>query len=282
MAREFRKGTDLIKKDAERKPSSRSWTPSIYWKKGDIRTIAWLTEAPQIPQVRLHKMVKFVDDSRQSGERYETFVCHKDPTYLEDSGGQCALCDRVEHEASTQWVALALELETVKENKRVTDVQVKYNSYTNKETNETTDYPQWGLVIQASGNFFAYFAAYHESTGDIRDVAWEIHREGGSTDTKYHPFPVMMGTSAAPLPDFVDLMDKIPSLNDLLEEMGSDEHYAQVAQLEKGSQPSFGNKEPKKPAKNGTPSGDRATDFDKIRQQLQPTQSNTAQTVETY
>lgn len=263
--RKFQKGTDLIKQSAERK-AGRRFTPNIYWKPGDVRTLAFLTEASEIPKVLLHQMVRIPDDRFDSGYRYETLLCKKDPSMIEEFGGKCELCDDVEHDATERFVALAVELEPIRDGKKVTSLKVKVNRAKNKDGVDT-DYPQWGYVAQASKNFFSYFAAYSEATGDIRDVAWEIHREGGSTDTKYHPFMVMSGTSAVALPDLSKVVEEIPSLDDILEQMGSDEKYQEVSGLEAGSQMSFGGK--KKTSDDGAvPSGERATEFERIRESV--------------
>jgi hypothetical protein len=216
-------------------------------------------------------MVRIPDDSRDSGFRYETFLCKKDPSMAEEYEGKCELCDRVEHDAAERFVALAVELEVVRDGKKVKEVKVKYDSVPRKKddgTEEVVDYPRWGLVIQAAKNFFSFYAAYDESTGDIRDVAWEVVREGGGTDTKYHSFVLMKDAkSAADLPDLSDIVDAIPSLDDLLEEMGSEEKYAQIAGLQAGSQPTFGGKKPT--ADSGTvPSGDRQSDFERIKNEV--------------
>lgn len=261
----FRTGTDLIKQSAAG-GGKRKFTPNIYWKAGDVRTIAWLTAADEIPKVRLHQMVRIPDDSRESGFRYETFICQKDPSLIEEFGGECELCDRVGHEASEKFVALAVELESVKDGKKVKSVHVKKEKYKDKDGGEQ-EAVRWGLVIQAAKNFYSYFASYDENSGDIREVAWEIHREGGSTDTKYHPFVVMSGPNAIPLPDLSEVIDSIPTLDELLEGMATSEKYEQVADVAAGSQPSFGNK--KKTTDDGTtPTGDRATEFSKIRDEV--------------
>lgn len=267
MSREFRKGTELIKQHAAKKSSGkRLFTPSIWWNDGDVKTIAFLTEAEEIPKILLHKMVRVPDDRFKSGFRYETIICKKDPSMVEEFNGVCELCDEVGHEPAEQFVALAVELEPVKEGKRVTSLRVKTDAGKDKDDNDV-EWPRWGLVIQASRNFFSYFAAYSEASGDIRDVAWEIHREGSSTNTKYHPFVVMNGPNAVTLPDLSELVENIPTLGDLLEGMASEEKYAEVAELEPGSQPSFGGK--KSPQNDGViPSGDRDAEFAKIRAEV--------------
>jgi hypothetical protein len=264
MARQFEKGTDVIKKAAESKKSKGRYTPNIYWKDGDIKTIAWLTAGDEIPKVRLHKMVPVPDDKMKSGTRWETLLCKKDPSMIEDFGGVCELCDEVGHEATEQFVALAVELEPVKDGKKVTGLKVRYVTKPNKDGVDV-DYPQWGIVIQSASNFFAYYGAYHEASGDIREVAWEIHREGGSRDTKYHPFIVMNGPNAVPLPDMSDFADDLPALEALLEEMGSEEAYARVAGVTSDDIPSFDDER----TDDGTlPSGERATEFAKVREEV--------------
>lgn len=266
--RKFQRGTDLIKEAAERKSTSRRFTPNIYWKAGDVRTIAWLTEAGDIPKVLLHQMVPVPDDRFDSGVRYENIICKKDPSMVEEFGGACELCDNLKHNPAERFVALAVELDPIKDGKRVTGLKVKTNRAKNKDGIEQ-DYPQWGLVIQASKNFFSYFAAYADSSGDIRDVAWEIQREGASTDTKYHPFIVMNGPNAVPLPDLSKIVEDIPSLDDLLENMASDEKYAVVDSIDPKSIKQFGGSGNKTRNDDGVvPSGERQADFAKIRDEV--------------
>jgi len=229
-----------------------------------VRTVAFLTEASEIPTVLMHQMVKVPDDNFDSGFRYENIICKRDPSMIDEFSGRCELCENVKVDPTERQIALAVELEPVREGKRVTSLKVKTNRVKNREGVEQ-DYPQWGLIMQASSNFFSYFANYSDTNGDIREVAWEIQREGGSTDTKYHPFLVMNGSSAVPLPDLSEIVENIPTLDDLLEKMASEEKYAEVADLDPNSQPSWGGK--KKVESGNVPSGDRATEFEKIKQE---------------
>lgn len=267
--RKFQKGTALIKEAAERKPGSRRFTPNIFWRAGDVRTIAFLTSADEIPKVLLHQMVPIPDDRFDSGVRYENIVCKKDPSMVEEFGGACELCDTLKHQPAERFMALAIDLDPIKDGKKVTGLRVKTNRAKNKDGVET-DYPQWGIVIQASKNFFSYFGAYAENGGDIREVAWEIQREGKSTDTKYHPFIVMNGPNAVPLPDLSKIVDDIPSLDELLENMASDEKYAEAETVSPSSIKQFGGSS-KKPAvtdDDGVATGERAADFAKIRDEV--------------
>lgn len=265
--RKFQKGTALIKEAAERKNTSRRFTPNIFWRAGDVKTIAFLTAADDIPKVLLHQMVPIPDDRFDSGIRYENIICKKDPSMVEEFGGACELCDDLKHSPAERFVALAVELDPVKEGKRVTSLSVRTNRAKNKEGVEQ-DYPQWGIVIQAAKNFFSYFGAYSENSGDIRDVAWEIQREGASTDTKYHPFIVMNGPNAVPLPDLSKIVDDIPSLDDLLENMASDEKYAEAATVPPESIKQYGGSNKKKNTTDDGVAQDRKADFDRIREEV--------------
>jgi hypothetical protein len=256
--KEFRKGTNLIKATADNKGGKRRFTKSIYWKNGDVRTIVFVTAANEIPKVRLHTFVQVPDDRLESGFRYETLLCKKDPSMVEESGGACELCDRVGHDATEKFAALAIELEAVKEGKRVKELKVKYDTVKREDGTEV-EYPRWGLVTQGAKNFFSYFAAYDDAAGDIRDVAWEITRDGDSIGTKYHAFEVK-----AALPDLSEVIENIPELDDLLEEMGSDEKYEQIKEVQAGSQPSFGNRQ----ATDDGASPSRKSEFEKIKEQV--------------
>ena len=266
MAKDFRKGVDVIKAAAESK-GNRKFTPNIYWKAGDVRSIAWVTAADDIPKVRLHSFVRVPDDSREAGFRYETFICQKDPALVDEYGGQCDLCDRIGADVAEKFVALAIELEPVKEGRKVTDLKVK-KDFVKRDDGTEVEYPRWGLVTQASKNFFSYFAAYDSSQGDIRDVAWTITREGGSTDTKYHSYVVMNGPNAVPLPDLSEVIENIPTLEELLEEWSSEEKYAMTKEVEAGSQPTYGGKKDKSEPTGTVPSGDRKTEFEKIKDEV--------------
>lgn len=263
---EFRKGVALIKETAESKGGggARKFTPNIYWKEGDIRTLAFVTPAEEIPKVKLHQMVRIPDDSLERGFKYETFLCRKDPSLLAESGGACILCDHIGHDATERFVALAMELEPVKTGKETTGFNVKVNKVKRDDGTEI-DYPRWGLVIQGAKNFYAWLAAYDESKGDITKLGFEIHREGDSIGTKYHFFP----EKGVPLPDnLAEVLEDVPTLENLLEEMGSDEKYAQLSEVEPGSQPSFGNSN--KPSTSNTGAGATSRSrFDSIRQEVE-------------
>ncbi len=257
---EFRKGVGLIKETAESKGGARKFTPNIYWKEGDIRTLTFVTPADEIPKVRLHQMVQVPDDSFERGFKYESFLCRKDPSMAAESNGQCILCDHIGHDATERFVALAVELEPIKDKKETVGFNVLVNKVKRDDGTEV-DYPRWGLVIQGAKNFYAWLAAYDESKGDITKLGFEIHREGASIGTKYHFFP----EKGTPLPENLqEVLEDIPTLEALLEEMGSEEKYSMLSEVEPGSQPSFGNSAPAKPQTNS-----RQSRFDKVKSEVE-------------
>jgi hypothetical protein len=253
----FRKGTEEIRKTAVG-GGARRFTPNIYWSDGDIRSIVFVTPADEIPKVRLHQAVRIPDDKFERGYRMDNFLCRKDPSMVEASGGECPLCDTIGHDANERFVALAVELEPVKEGKETVGFKVKRNNVKRDDGTEV-DYPRWGMVIQGAKNFYSTLAAYDQARGDITKVAFEIHREGGSVTTKYHFFP----EKGTPLPeDLADVVAEMPQLETLLEDMGSDEKYDQLEGVEPGSQPKFGDRT-ETPA---AASSERALKFDEIRE----------------
>lgn len=261
----FRTGTDEIRKTADSKGGARRFTPNIYWNDGDIRTVVFTTGAEEIPKVRLHQMVRIPDDKFERGYRFETFLCHKDPSMVEHTGGECVLCDHIGHQASEKFVALAVELEAIKEGKRTKELVVKYNTV-KREDNTEVDYPRWGVVIQGAKNFFSTLAAYDDARGDIREVAFEIQREGATISTKYHFY----AEAGIDLPDLTEVLEVMPDLFELLEEWGSDDQYAKLEGVEPGSQPTFGdrNSSDSKVTTNGS-SNDRKTAFAAIKEKVE-------------
>jgi hypothetical protein len=249
----FRKGTDLIKEQASRSGGGK-FTRNIYWKDGDVKNVLFLTPAQQIPKVLLHQFVQIPDDRFEKGYRNEMFLCRKDPSMTVESSGVCELCDDIGHEASERFVALAVDLDSVDGEYKVKTVSVK------RDDGTTAEYPQWGLVIQGAKNFFSWLAAYDNPAKgrDITKTVFEVVREGGSIGTKYHFFQ----DGSATLPDLSSLSD-IKSLDEILEEAGSDEHYAMLSAVEPGSQPVYGDN--KKEASNNGSGVDDV--FSRIRKQ---------------
>lgn len=252
----LRKGTDEITRSAESSGGSK-FTPFIGWKDGDTKLVYFLTEPQEIPKLKLHSFVEFPTDD---GVRYDTLVCRKDPAFREEYGGECELCDRVGMASTEKFVALAIELEPVKSGKTIKDVRVAMRQFKDREGNDR-EVPQIGLVIQASRNFFAPYVAW-ESRKDLTETSFEVERQGASTDTKYFFFPVDSK------PDLSEV--EVPSLEEIIERLGSDEKYEDVAELQPGSQKTWGDKNKKSggSSKTQTSDGDLRSQFEKIAEEV--------------
>jgi hypothetical protein len=187
-----------------------------------------------VPLVKWHNYIKIPTPGGQKDFRYATFMCRKDPAWAEESGNQCYLCDIIGHKPDEKHVAVAVELEPIRTGRKVTELKVKTRQYT-RDDGSVVEYPQWGLVIQKLSNFFSYFSAWREKYDtEITEVAFDITRKGGDKSTTYPVFPI----ETADIPDLSEFEDKIPSLEDVLENLGSLEHYAELQGIEPGSQES--------------------------------------------
>lgn len=234
--------------------SSGKWTQFISWKDGDVKTVAFVTPMEEVPKVRIHNFVKIPDESER-GFRYATFMCRKDPAWRVESGDTCPLCDVIHHEPIERHVAIAVELDPIRESgtKKVKELHVKTREV-ERDDGSKASYPQWGLVIQSDRNFWGYFMAFAERMGNINDVAFDVLRQGGDQNTKYPVFPIQ----EAPLPQQLeDLKKEIPTLEGLLEEMGSLKKYeAELQGVEPDSQTGYNG------SGEETPSTDLRTKFD--------------------
>jgi hypothetical protein len=252
----LRKGTEEITRSAESNSGSK-FTPFIGWKDGDVKLIYFLTEPEEIPKLKLHSFVEF---PTEDGTRYDTLVCRKDPAFRDEYGGECELCDRVGMAATEKFVALAIELEAVKSGKTIKDVKVAMRQFKDREGNDR-EVPQIGLVIQASRNFFAPYVAW-ESRKDLTETSFEVERQGASTDTKYFFFPVDAK------PDLSEI--EVPSLEEVLERLASDDKYEAVAELAPGSQKSWGDNKKTSSGKAGSKpqSEDMRSQFERIAEEV--------------
>lgn len=204
------------------------WTPFISWEDGDTKTIAFLTSADEIAKVKFHNYVKVPADN-QRGFNYSAFMCRKDPAWAEESGNTCQLCDVIGHKPTERHVALAVELEPVGDQKSKEFV-VRTRLHKREDGTEV-EYPQYGLVAQAFGNFYNYFSTYAEREGDITGVVFDIARKGNDTKTAYPVFVINNATISG-LEDH-----EFPTLEEVLTDMGSQEKYDRdLNGVEPGSQ----------------------------------------------
>lgn len=195
------------------------FVPFISWSDGDAKTVTFLTPADQIAKIKIHNFVKIPDDS-QKGFHWDTFMCRKDPAWLEESEGQCPLCDVVGHKPKDQNVAIAVELTPLVKpgTSFVTGLEPVIRTFKKQDGTEGTAV-QWGLVIQSFGNFFNYFAARAKKYGDITGIAYDISRIGNDKNTAY----VIDALNNIELPNLTEY--QIPTLLEVLESIGSAEKY---------------------------------------------------------
>lgn len=252
----LRKGTEEIRKSAESSGGGR-FTPFIGWKDGDVKLIHFLTAAEDIPKVKLHTFVEIPTDD---GTRYDSFVCRKDPAFREESGNTCKLCDEIGHVATEKFMALAVELEAIKDGKKIKAVSAAMRKFEDREGNER-EVPQIGVVIQGAKNFFSYLSAFDERE-DLSDASFEVQREGASTDTKYHFFPI------GAVPDLSDL--EVPTLESIIERMGSEEKYAtDLEGVLPGSQKNWSKSGTKKTSSKNSASGATEQPTGNLRSQFE-------------
>jgi hypothetical protein len=201
------------------------FTPNIWWADGDVKTIVFVTEILEIPEVFVHEFVK-VPDSSDRGWHYELFLCWKDPSMSASTGNVCPLCEKG-YKPKKRWIGHAVELEPVLTGKKVTGLEIKRETYTNRE-NEEVEAIRHGLVIQGKKNFYKMLAAMAEKDDSIRDTAYEVTRKGSDQHTIYVFYPL----SRVEIPDLTDVLEELPSLNDLLEAMSTEEKYSVVAEVD--------------------------------------------------
>lgn len=276
----LRKGTEEIHK-AEKGGGGGKYTSFIGWKDGDTKLVYFVTPAEEIPKLKLHSFVEipYEDSDGNEATRYDTLVCRKDPAFREESNNTCDLCDRVGHNPTEKFVALAVELEPIKDGKKIKGVTPLMRSYEDRDGNEQ-EVPQVGLVIQAARNFFAPYVAW-DGRVELAETSFEVQREGASTDTKYYFFPV----NAAP--DLEGL--EIPELLDVIERMGSEEKYESVADVQPGSQKQWGNDSKKGSKKSASKkkaepqtSGDLRSQFEKIAEDVKGRKASETEEAESY
>jgi len=260
MIGELKKGKELIKKSAEGRSSKGGrYTSFISWKPDETKLLYFVTPIAEVPRVMMHNFVrKYVENEDGSTrETWMTFMCRKDAAWLEESGGECTLCDEIGHVAQERFAAVAVELEPVMDGKRITGVEVKYKAGTDSE-GKAVQYPQVGLVVQGAGNFFHTLTALDDRR-PVDDISWEITREGQKLDTKYIFYPVEHE------PNLSSIKDSIPSLLDVLSNLGSAERYERELEgVSAADQPSYDTPKKRKA------SSDEGTDdiFSQMKQDL--------------
>lgn len=190
----------------------------FWWNDGDRKFLAFTTPAANIPKVLWHDFVKVPSDNDEFPFWNKKYFCRKDPAWLEESGGECYICDVLDLKPTLRYAAVAVELEPEFEGKKVIGLSVKYN-----KGKDDKEYVQSGLVIQSKKLFFAYLGAYNETRADITSVSFDVLRQGaGPDDTKYIFFDLDSR------PDLSSVEEFIPDVADALEVLGTEDIYAEL------------------------------------------------------
>jgi hypothetical protein len=260
---ELRAGKDLIKKSAEpgsRKGNNGGYTPFIGWKPDEVKSLFFITPIDEVPKVLMHEFVRktVVDSNGVRKERWLTFMCRKDPAWRTESNNSCSLCDDIGHKATEKFVALAAEVDSTYDGKRLQGVKIKFNPGVDKDGNEV-DYPAFGLVVKGP-KFFGTLVA-HDAKRDVSELCWEITREGADLKTQYIFYPL------DEKPDLSEVEEAIPNLNDILAYLGSQEKYDNDLEgVTAEDQPArFGEKAA---AKKTVPADSPDLAFDQLKKQL--------------
>ena len=203
----------------EKKGKSTRFASYINWKDNDTKTLYFITPVDEVMRIMMHQFVKKVVETDDGGEKdlWLNFMCRKDPAWLDESNGECQLCDELGHKAVEKVLAIAVEVEPTMSGKRPMGVVVKTHPGTDRDGNER-EYPNVGIVTQSAHNFFQYLLTQSERR-DISDVSWEITREGTGLQTKYNFYPIEFS------PDLDDVVDHVPDLYDYVADLGSAERY---------------------------------------------------------
>jgi hypothetical protein len=236
------------------------FTPFISWKDGDRKFLAFITPAAEIPKVKIHNFVKVPTGNDEKPFRWGTFMCRKDPAWIDESGGECLLCEKG-LKSREIYAALAVELEPEFEGKKVVGLAPKFY-----EGSDGKQYPQVGLILQGKKNFFGWLGAYNEQREDITKVSFDILRQGATKDdTKYLFFDISQR------PDLTHLEEFFPDLPELMEDMGSQETYDGLVDVKASDQSVFSLEAKKESSDNGNlpeANVDAQEEFAKLREDL--------------
>ena len=199
--------------------SGRRFTPTIYWKaNGEAKYIAFMMPAEQMPLVLLHTFVDTPNGLR-------TFVCRKYPPFVEESGGECLLCDHLNHKPTWRRMAVAFELDPQEEvkagRKKLTGLSVQLNEV-EQEDGTSKFYPRVGIILQADKNFFRQLFDYDTDVRPLDEVAFKIIKNGERQNVSFSSIPLDIER-----PDVSEYEEFIPDLIDWIAEHGSEVRYAE-------------------------------------------------------
>jgi hypothetical protein len=280
----FKGGSNLIKQKSQggggttrSKPTD--FMPFFSLKDGQESYIQFFTDIEDVPLVTLHRFVQVAweKDDGSIGKGYRDFACRKMDAW-DDADGKCVICDELGHVPKENFAAVAVGLEPVFDSSaktnRISDIssfEVKGNEYTTKD-GTTIFYPEVVVVFQAAQNFWQQFASHNDQIGPITANPWKIIREGNDQSTIYHGYEVDKAADV----DYSNM--KIPTIHEVLENLGSKERYDTYfgnPELWQKQHQKFVNKEesdsgtevPRRRAEDSEAEEDAETAFQRIKRQ---------------
>jgi hypothetical protein len=198
----FQKGSTLIKQKSQGGGSGRTratdFVPFLSLKDGEEAFLQFFTDIDDVILASIHRYVRVsYERNGEIKQGYRDFVCRKMDAW-EDSDGSCVLCDKLGHVPKENFAAVAVLLDPVYDSssstKRISDIksfEVRGSEYTTKDGNSIF-YPEYVIVFI---------------------------REGADQSTTYLGYEV----DKAEIVDYRDM--NIPSIQELLESLGSKERY---------------------------------------------------------
>ena len=226
----FKKGSDLIKQKSQGGGGTRThratdFVPFFSLKDGEEAFLQFFTDIEDVILASMHRYVRVAwEKDGEIAKGYRDFACRKMDAW-DNGDGSCVLCDQIGHVPKENFAAVAVLLDPVYDSssstKRISDIasfNVRGNEYTTKDGN-TIFYPEYAVVFQAAQNFWQQFTSHSDQIGAITSNPWKIIREGADQSTTYHGYEVDKS-------DAVDYSNmNIPSIQDIIESLGSQERY---------------------------------------------------------
>lgn len=223
------KGVAAIKAKAEGNSGGKSrrkasaFTPLFRTlKPGEDVFLQFRTDLEDVEEVALHTFVR-VPSKREGAEfDFEVFASRTRNDRFGDT--YSILEEEMDHWPEIKFAGIAVLLGPVYDGKgtkikNIKSFNVLGNEY-EREDGTTTFFPSWQLVFQSSNSFWSNLLSIHEQYG-ITEYPLHVTRYGTGRETKYNFLPI---TTAEPI-DFSEIDDNIPTIDEEIERLGSEERY---------------------------------------------------------
>lgn len=243
----FRTGKSTIKNSSSgaTKPRvSSSFINFMRLKDGESSYVWLTTPIDSVPLVPIHRMVavKYHDKEGKVREGWADFVSRDPSLGFTDGDGtdwKHILEEEIGHDPDEKHAGIAVKLipnfKKGSTTQRISDIvsfTVDGNPYTNKDGKEIF-FPAYEVVFQSASNFWRNLDQYDEEIGPITGQPFKVVREGGDTNTSYAFFavdkpvflPALSGESEGDEVNEVSDLANVPSIEDVLETLGSHERY---------------------------------------------------------